>query len=98
MGESAPAERRLDPQGRVVAAANSHYLRDMKWGNTARSPLALGLALVASCGGNTASNEICGPGTHDARGACLPDVTCGEGTVEIHGECVPFVPVTYPDA
>jgi hypothetical protein len=75
----------------------------MKWGRTSRLPWALGAALVASCGGTTDLPQICGPGTHDEGGTCLPDVTCGAGTVEANGECVAVavdaaVPLTDAEA
>lgn len=45
-------------------------------------------SLAASCGDNSA---VCGDGTVEVDGVCVPDeeVECGPGTVNMGGECVP---------
>jgi hypothetical protein len=51
------------------------------------------LVLLAACGeaGEVSEGVICGPGTVEESGACIPDdgLTCGAGTHEENGACVP---------
>jgi hypothetical protein len=41
-----------------------------------------------------AATVICGSGTTDVGGACVPDVTCGPDTVPMNNVCVPVMPAT----
>ncbi|HEU0034546.1 MAG TPA: hypothetical protein VFQ53_28175 [Kofleriaceae bacterium] len=50
--------------------------------------VVLGFAAIAGCGDG---GSVCGNGTHEASGMCLPDAICEDGTVYIPetGECIP---------
>ena len=51
--------------------------------------VAFVVVILAGC-----SELVCGEGTHEERGKCLPDIprACGPGTIYEHGWC------TVPDA
>jgi hypothetical protein len=64
-------------------------------------------ALVFSCGGSVSNSEVCGAGTHDDGGTCLPNPgkaddagsSCGPGTVVANnGQCVPAPPQSVLDS
>jgi hypothetical protein len=49
---------------------------------------AVALVLTGAVG---CSTRLCGPGTEDQGGVCVPTLACGGGTVEDAGVCVPAV-------
>ena len=57
-------------------------------------PALIVLALFVLAGLAGCTDLVCGDGTHEERGQCLPDIprACGPGTVYEHGWC------TIPDA
>src|SRR5215471_8569480 len=46
--------------------------------------LLLGGLGLPACGG-----KLCGSGTRESNGTCVPEVTCGSGTKESNGTCIP---------
>jgi hypothetical protein len=54
------------------------------------------LLTFVACGGRAIGGDVCGPGTHDDNGECVPDeapdattVVCGPGTTRVGNECLP---------
>ncbi|ACY18738.1 choice-of-anchor D domain-containing protein [Haliangium ochraceum] len=55
-------------------------------------PATIGLfALASGCANDSASSRLCGAGTVEQNGICVPaePMGCGEGTVAVNGVCVP---------
>ncbi|MEO6572406.1 MAG: hypothetical protein ABIP89_01110, partial [Polyangiaceae bacterium] len=52
----------------------------------------LAVVIGIGCGGKVLATEICGSGTRDVLGSCVPDLTgsetCGPGTHFYNGKCL----------